>query len=144
MIWLLMRPSRMLLLSSLPSCRLMCPESGRFSKELRVEQRRNSSALSLKWRQRVRTCRQQSLMYPRCRLSCSVLPLVELSQKELAVHKVLEWFPGIFRVQVSFPLNKVLLTFLSQDLFDFELLLFFRLVMKCFLQGCALVGWFNH
>ena len=92
----------------------------------------------------MRTCQQQLLMCLHCRLSCSVLPLVELSQKELAVHKVLEWFPGIFQVWVSFPLNKVLLTFLSQDSFNFKLLLFFRLVMKYFLQGCALVGWFNH
>ena len=83
-------------------------------------------------------------MCPSCRLSCSVLLLLKLSQKKLAVHKVLEWFPGIFQVWVSFPLNKVLLTFSSQDLFNFKLLLFFRLIIECFLQGCALVGWFNH
>ena len=47
-IWLLMRLSGMLLLSSLPSCRLVCPESERFLKVLKVEQRRSSSALLLK------------------------------------------------------------------------------------------------
>ena len=91
-----MRPSRILLLSSLLSCRLVCPESERFLKVLRVEQRRSSSALLLKWRQIVKTCWRQSLTCLHCRLSCSVLLLPELLQEELAVRKVPEWFPGIF------------------------------------------------
>ena len=91
-----MRPSGILLLSSLPSCRLVCPESERFLKVLRVEQGRSSSALLLKWRRMVKTCRQQSLTCPHCRPSCSVLLLPELLQEELAVRKVPEWFPGIF------------------------------------------------
>ena len=130
----------MLLLSSLPSCRLVCPESERFLRVLRVEQRRSSSALLLKWRWMVKTCRQQSLMCPRCRLSCSVLLLPELLQEELAVREVPEWLPGIFRVWVVFPLDKVSLTFSLQDLFSLEFLFFLWLVMKHFLQGCALVG----
>ena len=134
----------MLLLSSLPSCRLVCPESERFLRVLRVKQRRSSSALLLKWRWMVKTCQRQSLTCLRCRLSCSVLVPLELLQEELAVHKVSEWFPGIFRVWVVFPLDKVSLTFSLQDLFSLELLFFFRLVMECFLQGCALVGWFNY
>ena len=86
----------MLLLSSLLSCRLVCPESERFSKVLRVKQRRSSSALLLRWRWIVKTCRRQSLTCLCCRLSCSVLLLLELLQKELAVREVPEWFPGIF------------------------------------------------
>ena len=130
----------MLLLSSLLSCRLVCPESERFLRVLRVEQRRSSSALLLKWRWMVKTCQRQSLMCLRCRLSCSVLLLPELLQEELAVREVPEWLPGIFRVWVVFPLNKVSLTFSLQDLFSLEFLFFLWLVMKCFLQGCALVG----
>ena len=134
----------MLLLSSLPSCRLVCPESERFLRVLRVKQRRSSSALLLKWRWMVKICWRQLLMRPRCRPSCSVLLLPELLQEELAVREVPEWFPGIFQVWVVFPLDKVSLTFSLQDLFSLEFLFFFRLVMECFLQGCALVGWFNH
>ena len=130
----------MLLLSSLPSCRLVCPESERFLKVLRVKQGRSSSALLLKWRQMVKTCQQQSLTCLRCRPSCSVLLLPELLQEELAVHEVPEWFPGIFQVWVVFPLDKVSLTFSLQDMFDLEFLFFLWLVMKCFLQGCALVS----
>ena len=130
----------MLLSSSLPSCRLVCPESERFLRVLRVEQRRSSSALLLKWRRMVKTCRRQSLMRPRYRPSCSVLLLPELLQEELAVREVPEWLPGIFRVWVVFPLDKVSLTFSLQDLFGLEFLFFLWLVMKCFLQGCALVG----
>ncbi len=59
-----------------------------------------------------------------CRLSSSVLLPSILLQQELAVRKVLEWFPGIFRVWVIFPLNKVLLTLFLQDSFDFEFLFF--------------------
>ena len=88
----------------------------------------------------VKTCWRQSLTCLYCRLSCSVLLLLELLQKELAVHEVPEWFPGIFRVWVVFPLDKVLLTFSLQDLFELKFLFFLWLVMKCFLQGCALVG----
>ena len=134
----------MLLLSSLPSCRLVCPESERFLRVLRVKRRRSSSALLLKWRQIVKICRRQSLTCLRCRLSCSVLLLPELLQEELAVREVPEWFPGIFQVWVVFPLDKVSLTFFLQNLFSLEFLFFFRLVMECFLQECALVGWFNH
>ena len=130
----------MLLLSSLPSCRLVCPESERFLRVLRVKQRRSSSALLLKWRRMVKTCQRQSLTHPHCRPSCLVLLLPELLQEELAVHKVPEWLPGIFRVWVVFPLDKVSLTFSLQDLFGLEFLFFLWLVMKCFLQGCALVG----
>ena len=83
---------------------------------------------------------RQSLTRPRCRPSCSVLLLPELLQEELAVREVPEWFPGIFRVWVVFPLDKVLLTFSLQDLFNLEFLFFLWLVMKCFLQGCVLVG----
>ena len=86
----------MLLLSSLPSCRLVCPESKRFLRVLRVEQGRSSSALLLKWRWMVKTCRQQLLTHLCCRPSCSVLLLPELLQEKLAVHKLPEWFPGIF------------------------------------------------
>ena len=88
----------------------------------------------------MRTCRRWSLTRLRCRPSCSVPPLPELLQEELAVHKVLEWFPGIFRVWVVFPLDKVSLTFSLQDLFDLEFLFFLWLVIKCFLQGCVLVS----
>ena len=130
----------MLLLSSLPSCRLVYPESERFLKVLKAEQRRSSSVLLPKWRRMVKTCRRQSLTCPRCRPSCSVLPLPELLQEELAVRKVPEWFPGIFRVWVVFLLDKVSLTFSLQDLFNLEFLFFLWLVMKCFLQGCALVS----
>ena len=59
-----------------------------------------------------------------CRPSSSVLLPSILLQQELAVRKVLEWFPGIFRVWVIFPLNKVLLTLFLQDSFDFEFLFF--------------------
>ena len=86
----------MLLSSSLPSCRLVCSESERFLRVLRVKQRRSSSALLLKWRQMVKICRRQSLTCPHCRLSCSVLLLPELLQEELAVCEVPEWLPGIF------------------------------------------------
>ena len=48
----------MLLLSSLLSCRLVCPESERFLKVLKAEQRRSSSALLLKWRWMVKTCQR--------------------------------------------------------------------------------------
>ena len=130
----------MLLLSSLLSCRLVCPESERFLKVLRVKQGRSSSALLLKWRQMVKTCQRQSLMCLRCRPSCSVLLLLELLQKELAVREVPEWFPGIFRVWVVFPLDKVSLTFSLQDMFNLKFLFFLWLVMKCFLQGCALIS----
>ena len=88
----------------------------------------------------MKTCQRQSLTCPRCRLSCSVLLPPELLQEELAVCEVPEWFPGIFQVWVVFPLDKVSLTFSLQDLFDLEFLFFLWLVMKCFLQGCALVG----
>ena len=130
----------MLLLSSLPSCRLVCPESERFLKVLKAEQRRSSSVLLPKWRRMVKTCRRQSLTRLRCRPSCSVLPLPELLQEELAVREVPEWFPGIFQVWVVFPLDKVSLTFSLQDLFGLKFLFFLWLVMKCFLQGCALVS----
>ena len=123
----------MLLLSSLLSCRLVCPESERFLRVLRVKQRRSSSALLLKWRQMVKTCRRQLLTCPRCRLSCSVLLLPELLQEELAVREVPEWLPGIFQVWVVFPLDKVSLTFSLHDLFSLEFLFFLWLVMKCFL-----------
>ena len=112
----------MLLSSSLLSCRLVCPESERFLRVLRVEQGRSSSALLLKWRWMVKTCQRRSLIRPRCRLSCSVLLLPELLQEELAVREVPEWLPGIFRVWVVFPLDKVSLTFSLQDLFGLEFL----------------------
>ena len=51
-----MRLSGTLLLSSLPSCKLVCPESEKFLKVLKVKQRRSSSALLLRWRQMVKTC----------------------------------------------------------------------------------------
>ena len=130
----------MLLLSSLLSCRLVCPESERFLRVLRVKQRRSSSALLLKWRWMVKTCQRQLLTRPCWRPSCSVLLLPELLQEELAVCEVPEWFPGIFQVWVVFPLDKVSLTFSLQDLFGLEFLFFLWLVMKYFLQGCALVS----
>ena len=92
----------------------------------------------------MRICQQQSLTRWLCRLSSSVLLPSILLQQELAVRKVLEWFPGIFRVWVIFPLNKVLLTLFLQDSFNFKFLFFLQLVMKCFLQGCLWVCWFNH
>ena len=87
----------------------------------------------------MKTCQRQSLTCPHCRPSCSVLLLPELLQKELAVREVPEC-PGIFQVWVVFPLDKVSLTFSLQDLFDLEFLFFLWLVMKYFLQGCALVS----
>ena len=87
----------------------------------------------------MRICQQQSSTRQLCRLSSSVLLLSILLQQELAVRKVLEWFPSIFRVWVIFPFNKVLLTLFLQDSFNFEFLFFFWLVMKCFLQGCLWV-----
>ena len=88
----------------------------------------------------MKTCQQQLLTCLHCRPSCLVLPLPELLQEKLAVCEVPEWFPGIFQVWVVFPLDKVSLTFSLQDLFSLEFLFFLWLVMKCFLQGCALVS----
>ena len=72
----------------------------------------------------MRICQQWSLTRWLCRPSSSVLLPSILLQQELAVHKVLEWFPGIFRVWVIFPLNKVLLTLFLQNSFNFEFLFF--------------------
>ena len=72
----------------------------------------------------MRICQQRSSTRRLCRPSSSVLLLSILLQQELAVRKVLEWFPGIFRVWVIFPLNKVLLTLFLQDSFDFKFLFF--------------------
>ena len=48
--------------------------------------------------------------------------------------------PRYFLSLGSFPLDKVSLTFSLQDLFDLEFLFFLWLVIKCFLQECALVS----
>ena len=91
---------------------------------LKATPERSCAAWSRRWRLRVRICQQRSLTRWLCRPSSSVLlPSVPL-QQELAVRKVLEWFPGIFRVWVIFPLNKVLLTLFLQDSFDFKFLFF--------------------
>ena len=73
-----------------------------------------------------------------------VLLLLKLLQQELAIRKILEWLPGIFQVWVIFLFDKVSLTLSLQNSFNFEFLFFLWLVMKCFLQGCLWVCWFNH
>ena len=91
---------------------------------LKATPERSCAAWSKRWRLRVRICRRWSSMRQLCRLSSSVLLPSILLQQELAVCKVLEWFPGIFRVWVIFPLNKVLLTLFLQDSFNFKFLFF--------------------
>ena len=123
-IWWWMRWSGMLFWSIFPKCRPAWPASERSLSRLKATPERSCAAWSRRWRLRVRICRRWSSTRQLCRPSSSVLLPSILLQQELAVRKVLEWFPGIFQVWVIFPLNKVLLTLFLQDSFDFEFLFF--------------------
>ena len=112
------------LLERLSEVQASVARSERFLSRLKATPERSCTAWSRRWRLRVRICRRRSSTHWLCRPSSSVLLLSTLLQQELAVRKVLEWFPGIFQVWVIFPLNKVLLTLFLQDSFDFEFLFF--------------------
>ena len=143
-IWWGMRWSGTLSWSVFPRCRPAWPANERSWSRLKATLERSCTAWSRRWRLRERICRRWSLTRQLCRLSSSVLLLSKLLQQELAIRKILEWLLGTFQVWVILPLNKVLLTLSLQDSFNFEFLFFLWLVMKCFLQGCLWVCWFNH
>ena len=58
--------------------------------------------------------------------------------------EVLFGFPGVVGVWVSFPFDEVLLTFLFQDLFDFEFVVLLGFVVECHLEWGIQMCWFQQ